>query len=128
MNARVAQSADGMTKARQHRIERLADEVDRVLEGDRRTRRRLDRQHRVRLAARAEIELNNLVVGRHAEPPPGCSHFVAVKQLAPGVRTRVFLFATSDASTDVAESVARAIFDNTFKNTGSILDEEGRAL
>lgn len=116
-----------MSGAAQRQIERLADEVDRVLESDRRFfRRRPDRQHRVRLVSRAEIALNNLVGGQHAEPPAGCSHFVVVKQLAPGVRTRVFLVAASDASTDVAESAARAIFDNTFRNTGSLLDEEGR--
>lgn len=104
----------------------MSCELDRVLEGDRRFfRRHPDRRHRVRLASSAEVTTNEAILGRRLRLPPGHSHFVAVRQIVPGVRERVFLHGSSHASTDVPEMVARKIFQETRRGTGAKIDEAG---
>ena len=129
MSASIIKGREALSKARARRIERLAAEVDRVLETDRRFfARRPDRSHRVRLASRAETDFNREVQRGHTATPPGCSNFVAVKQILPGVRTRVFLFGKAGSPTDLSEEVAKRIFDNILRNTGAVLDDEGRRV
>ena len=104
---------------------RLPD-IDAVLEGDRRFFERFpERRHRVRIAARAEVENLRAAVRRPLHLPEGCQYLTAVRHVAPGVRARVFLYATTDAPTDLPEEVAAEIFHNTLHGTGAVLDEKG---
>jgi hypothetical protein len=94
------QTLSDLSRQQRRRIKRLADQVDKVLETDRRFfERRPDRSYRVRRAFSAEVEVEALVNGL-ASPPPlpgGFARFVAVGQFAPGVRERLFLTAPAGA-------------------------------
>lgn len=115
-------------RGRQKRIDRLVAEVDRVLVSDRRfLKRRPDRRHRVRLTSHAELDLNHEMTGCGIGVLPAeLRHFVAVKNITPCMRTRVFLHGSADADPDVSEEVARKIFEHTVRGTGAVFDENGR--
>jgi hypothetical protein len=100
-----------LTRAQRRQMQKLADKVDRVTQADRRFfERRPDRQHRVRLAGMAEFERHELLNGP-LEIPPGFQLFTVVRNVAPGVRMRLFLPATEGRETDVCEATARVIFE-----------------
>jgi hypothetical protein len=96
----------------QRRMQELAEKVDRVTQGDRRFfERRPDRKHRVRLASQAEIAQQELLDGRPIEMLPGCRIFTIVRNIAAGVRLRLFTYGLEGADTDLTEAMARAIFE-----------------
>ena len=101
-----------LTRAQQRRMQKLADQVDRICAADRKFFERFpQRQHRVRFASKAEIEQHEIVDGKPVWIPPGCSVFTVVRNAAPGVRLRAFLRRLSNSETDVGESTARSIFE-----------------
>jgi hypothetical protein len=107
----MAMSEIRLTRAQRRQMQKLADKVDRVTQGDRRFfERRPDRQHRVRLAGMAEFEQHELINGP-LEIPPGFQLFAVVRNIAPGHRMRLFLPAPEGRETDVSEITARAIWD-----------------
>ncbi len=100
-----------LTRAQRRQMQKLADRVDRVTNADRLFfERRPDRMHRVRLASQAEIGQNEILEGPH-EAPPGCRIFTIVRNIAPGVRQRLFVFALEGSETDLSEATARAAFE-----------------
>ena len=94
-------------------MRKLGERVDRVCAADRRFFERFPhRQHRVRLASKAEIEQHEIVdVGKVVWMPPGYSMFIVVRNVVPGVRLRAFMRRLSNSETDISESVARTIFE-----------------
>jgi hypothetical protein len=93
-------------------VKKLAEKVDRIMQADRRFFERFPhRQHRVRLTSQAELAQNELLEGRPATPPPGCRVFTIVRNIAPGVRLRIYAFGLEGAETDLSELTARAIFE-----------------
>ena len=93
-------------------MQKLADRVGRVTQADRLFfERRPDRKHRVRLASQAEIGHQELLAGGPLAIPPGCCIFTLVRNIAPGVRLRLFTAAPEGAETDLSEDIARAIFE-----------------
>jgi hypothetical protein len=73
--------------------------------------RRPDRQHRVRLASPAEIEVSEHLVGGPMQIPAGYRAFVAVRNIVPGVFERALAVAPEDSETEMDEATAAAIFE-----------------
>jgi hypothetical protein len=91
---------------------KLADQVDRITQGDRRFFERFPhRQHRVRLASAAELQQHEQLEGAPLGIPPGYRVFVVIRNVFPGARMRLFLPAPEGRNTDVSEATARAIFE-----------------
>src|SRR5262249_40869676 len=105
-------AAVNFTPEQQHKMQKLADPVDGVTQADQRVfGPRPERQHRVRLASQAEIAQDELLEGRPVEILPGCRIFTIVRNIAPGVRLRLFTYGLEGADTDLTEAMARAIYE-----------------
>ena len=90
----------------------LSPEVLEMVEIDRRYfRRRPDRVHRIRLAARCEIKLAETRAGITAPIPIGFRAFVGVREIGHGHHERVIGFGLADAETDLPEDEARRAFE-----------------
>jgi hypothetical protein len=101
-----------LTRAQRREMKKLADKVDLVTQADRRFFERFPhRQHRVRLASRAEIGQNEVLEGHPVWLPEGLHIFIAVRNIAPGIRMRLFLRAPEMSETDVDELTALAIYE-----------------
>ena len=102
----------GMGNYKDNKMQKLADKVDLVAQTDRRFFERFPhRQHRVRLASRAEIGQNEIIEGGPVWLPEGLRVFTAVRNIAPGVRMRLFLRAPEGSETDLDEQTALAIYE-----------------
>jgi hypothetical protein len=100
-----------LTRAQRRRLRTIADRVDLVTQADRAFfLRRPERQHRVRISHPAEIEQLRIVSGKPLAAPAGCRHFTVVRNVAPGVRWRVFVLNDADAETDLPEELARTVW------------------
>ena len=109
-------------------FKKLADRVDRMTQADRAFfERRPDRQHRVRLAHSAEIEQHEILDGPIAAPT-GCPVFVAVKNIAPGHRLRVFVLGIEGGETDLNEEEACAIYEMSQTDKSREVEEAMRQL
>jgi hypothetical protein len=108
-------------------MQKLTDQVDRVTQADRAFfKRRPDRAHRVRLAALAEIKQEELMVGGTMIVPAGYSAFIAVRNMAPGIRLRVMTLAPEGAETDLPEEMARSIFEKAAPTQAREIEAELR--
>ena len=75
-----------LTRAQRRQLQKLADHVDRVTLADRLFFERFPhRQHRMRVAAAAEIEQQAILNGAPLSRPGSCI-YVVVKNVAPGMR------------------------------------------
>jgi ribosomal protein S7 len=63
------------------------------------------------LASQAEIGQQEVLEGQPVSLPPFRRVFVAVRNIAPGVRMRLFVRGLEGAETDLHEMVARQIFE-----------------
>jgi hypothetical protein len=107
-----AQAPKKMTRAQRRQFEKLTARIDKITRADARFFERFPRrQHRVRLAARAEIEQNAQLTGEDPDIPREFSYFTAVKNVAPGVRVRLQIIGLEASDTDVSEEIARAIYE-----------------
>jgi len=101
-----------LTRTQQRQMKKLACHVERVTDTDRIFfEQHPDRKHRVRLASEVEIAQLEIVRGGVMTLPPGMRHFAIVRNVAPGVRLRVFVTNARHATTDVPEDLTAAIFD-----------------
>jgi len=99
-----------ITPAQRRKLSKIVDQVKPMTEADSLFfRRHLQRQHRVRLASQAEIE-EQRILDNLPQIPDDWRVFIAVKQIAPGVRVRAILGAPEGAETDLPESLAAQIF------------------
>jgi hypothetical protein len=102
-----------LTREQQRVMKKLAERVDRVSQADRRFFERFPhRQHRVRITSQAELGQNEILNGEPVWLPPGYRWFTVVKNVAPGVRFRLFVRNERDAETDLPESLARELFED----------------
>jgi hypothetical protein len=93
-------------------MQKLADKVGLVTQADRRFFERFPhRKHRIRLASRAEIAQNEFLDGQPVWLPEGLRVFTAVRNIAPGVRMRLFLRGLEGSETDLDEQTALAIYE-----------------
>src|SRR5690349_16440741 len=105
-------STADISRAERRKLKRLTAENEPTIEADRRFFARFHwRTHRIRRASQAEAAINALLDERWRDLPEDMAAFVAIKQIAPGVRLRTFLCGAADNDTDVAESEARELFE-----------------
>lgn len=109
MGARVSAS-----RADRRRLERLQEAIDLILEGDARFfARHSARNHRFRLAGRAEAEmLAHVHESGEVALPRGERWYCVVRQVAPGCQIRHFVPNVEGIDTDVPESYAEALFNH----------------
>lgn len=101
-----------LTRTQRRQMQKLADKVDLITQADRQFFERFPRrQHRVRLASQAEIGQNEVLEGHPVWLPDGLRVFTAVRNIAPGIRMRLFLRAPEMSETDVDELTALAIYE-----------------
>ena len=99
------------TRAQHRQLQKLADEVDRITATDRLFfEQHPDRRHRVRLATRAEIRQQELLLGAVLWAGPGGRIFAAVCNVTPGRRIRLLIGVEGAGITDLAEEAAAALF------------------
>jgi hypothetical protein len=105
------QAAVKLIRTQRRQFEKLAARIDKVIQADRFFERFSNRQHRVRLAAHAEIELDAPLTGVDLPVPREFSYFMAVKNIARGVRVRLRprIIGLEGSDTDISEEIARAI-------------------
>lgn len=104
-----------LTRSQRRRLTRLTNEVDRLIEADRRFfERRPDRSYRVRRAFHPEIEVDALLKGRAtARPRNGSAVFTLVQQIEPGVRFRFLTRGPADAEPDLyGEVECRELYES----------------
>jgi hypothetical protein len=93
------------------RLERFGAEVDRVTQADRRFFERFPwRSHRVRLASRAECEQLEVLCG-HRVLSPDSRWYIAIRNVAPGLRIRIYIVGLADNETDLSEMEAALIYE-----------------
>ena len=110
------------------KLQKLTERVDRVTNADRLFfERRPDRAFRVRLAAQCEVETEETLTGAVLYVPPGTRIFVAVYNIAPGVRLRMFLRGLEGADTDLSEASARAIYEGLATHKTRKIEAQMRA-
>jgi hypothetical protein len=101
-----------LTPEQQRQMEALGAKNDRVTQADAKFFERFpNRKHRVRLTAQAEIRQREIVEGEAFSPPPFWCAYTVVRNIAPGVRLRLFTYGPEDSDTDVDEATACAIFE-----------------
>ncbi len=112
--------------ADRRRLARLQETVDIIVDGDRRFfARHHDRNHRLRLAARAEVDMLRHVHGAEdVELPAGERFYVVVRQIAPGCQVRHFAPNVDGIDCDVPESHAAALFDHLAPKGSAAADAE----
>jgi hypothetical protein len=110
-DASRVQAANKLTRAQRRQFKKLAAQIDKVTQADARFFERFShRQHRIRLASRAEIEQNALT-GEAPHIPREFSYFMAVKRIAAGVRVRLLVIGLEGSDADMSEESARAIYE-----------------
>ena len=122
MNAQDAK----LSREQRRRLQRLTDRIDRkVLPADRRFFERFPhRAHRIGVASKLEIEANQFLGPSWPNIPDGRCAYVAVKQIARGIRTRAFFIAPAGDDTDLSEESAREIYDEITRRRAQIHEIE----
>lgn len=114
MNASVSLGGF-LSRAERRRIKALAPTVGRITDGDAQFfDRHRDREFRVRLAGRAEVETDLILKGLGDLPlVPGAQWTTVVRQIAPGVRLRIVTqsIGRDAADFDMGEDLARWAYD-----------------
>lgn len=101
-----------LNRTQRRQMQKLADKVDRVTQADRRFFERFpNRRHRVRLASQAEIGQHELLEGQPIFLPDGFRIFTVVRNIADGVRLRLYTRGLEGSETDLNEATALQIFE-----------------
>jgi hypothetical protein len=102
-----------LTHTKRRHMQKLSNGVDRASQSDRRFFERFPhRSHRFRLASQAEIAQRAILTDAAGPLPKQFRHFVAVRNIAPGVRLRNFVIGYDGAETDLDEVTACAVYDS----------------
>ena len=101
-----------LTRPQRRQIQKPAEYVDRVTQADALFFERFPhRKHRIRISGQAEIRQNEILDGKPWVPLAGFKFFTLVRNIAPGVRMRLYVPAPEACETDVDEATARAVFE-----------------
>ena len=100
-----------LNRAQRRAIQKLMKHVEKTLDADKAFfLRRLDRKHRLRLSARAEVEQMRIADGM-PPPAPGWKAYTVVRCINPaGVRMRAFFSTPDELETDISEAAAAALY------------------
>lgn len=119
---------DQVEAAVRDRVDALSERMDVELDADRRFFVRWPhRSYYVRRSFHAEAEITSLLYGAEWPLSPGICWYTAVREVLPGLRFRVFLFAPSHLDCDMPDEVAKRIFD-ALNNAPVIIDEIARIV
>jgi hypothetical protein len=111
-----------LSRTDRRRFKRLTDANEPTIQSDRLFfERRPDRTHRIRLASKAEVE-TMVLLKPSRRAPSGLRWYVALRQVKPGVRLRVFTLGYEGADTDVSEEVAAYVYGQA-SGEGSAAEE-----
>jgi len=101
-----------LTRALRRRMQKLADRLDLIEAADRKYFERFpQRRHRVRVASRVELKEEELVRGRVRSVPAGWQFYTAVRNVRPGLRSRIVFLGPADRDPELfSEAKARAIY------------------
>lgn len=115
-----------LSRAQRRQMKKLAARVDKITDADRKFFERFpDRQHRLRVAGRAEIEQDALLAGKWPRRlPPELNHYVVVKNVAPGARLRITVVGDEGWDIDVSEQEARGRFEDARTSQVSEIEQE----
>jgi hypothetical protein len=93
-------------------ISKLTRRLDLISEADRKYfERSPERRHRVRVTDRVELEEEQLLCGRIRSVPAGWQFYTAVRNVRPGLRSRIVFLAPADRDFELfSEAKARAIY------------------
>src|SRR4051794_33085449 len=96
------------------KLQRLTDRIDgKILASDRHFFERFPhRSHRMRIASKLELAALRVVDPTGSGASAGQRAYVLVKQIAPGLRTRVFFVARANEDSDLSEEAARAVYES----------------
>jgi hypothetical protein len=113
-----------LSRTQRRQMQKLADEVDRITQSDRRFFERFpNRQHRVRLASQAEVKQFAFMEGIYETPPPaGFERYVLVKNIAPGCRVRLPFTGPAGNDTDVSEREAAWLYNSHMPERASKIE------
>jgi hypothetical protein len=105
----ILQGGEHLSRAQRRQVKKLAIRVDKITGGDRKFFERFPhRQHRVRLAGHAEVEQSALLAGKSPRRlPPGLNHYAIVKNVAPGLRSRLIVVGDEGWDLDISEQEVR---------------------
>lgn len=111
--SRATSATPTLNRAQRRRLSAAAEATDRIVKADEAFYERFpDRRHRVRLASQAEMDANAAANGlAEVATPAGQRWFCIVRQIAPGVRSRVFVQNDADVETDMDEVHARLVYE-----------------
>lgn len=102
-----------LSRAQRRQIKKLAARVDKITSADRKFFERFPhRQHRLRLAGRAEIEYEAVMADESNELPPGCRRYAVVKNIADGSRLRAIVIGDEGWDVDCSEHEALERFES----------------
>jgi hypothetical protein len=123
---RILQGAKHLSRAQHRQMKKLAARVDKITDADRKFFERFPhRQHRVRLAGRAEVEQDATLTGESPRRlPPDLSRYGIVKNIAPGVRLRLIVIGHEGWDTDASEQAARERFEAARTSQISQIEQE----
>lgn len=110
----IIKGGQHLSRAQRRELKKLSARVDKITAADRIFFERFkDRRHRVRVAARVEIEqaATATALDEYVELPVGMTHFAVVKSIRPGVRIRAFFFADEGIDTDLCEEAVACMFE-----------------
>jgi hypothetical protein len=105
----ILQGGEHLSGVQRRQVKKLAARVDKITGSDRKFFERFPhRQHRVRLAGRAEVEHDALLAGKSPRRlPPDLNHYAIVKNIAPGLRLRLIVVGDEGWDLDISEQEAR---------------------
>lgn len=115
-----------LTRQQRRLMQRLGEEADRAVEGDRRFfDRHPARTYRVRLMSGAERQQVEIVQGAEITPAPDQAIFVVMKQLAPGVRMKATVVGPrASIGEELTEAAAACIYERYADIYPAIRDRE----
>ena len=104
-------SKSTLPRPAQRRLKRLTFQNEPSIQADAKFfERRPDRNHRVRLASGAEVEIIRLLHPGNVIAP-GFRWYTAVRQIKRGIRFRVFTIGFADLDCDETEDVCRSVYE-----------------
>jgi len=119
-------AAKKMSRAQRGQMKKLAPRVDMITDADGKFFDRFpQRQHRVRIAGRAEIEQKALLAGEGTQRSvPNRTYYAIIKNLARGVRLRMIVVGNVGWDTDLSEQEARERFEAERTSQVSQIEQE----
>jgi hypothetical protein len=109
----VLRGGEHLSREQRRQLKKIAARVDQITDADRKFFEHFPlREHRVRLAGRAEIQYGALLAGESPRRlPPELYYYAIIKNVAPGARLRVIVIGDEGWDTQLSKQEARERFE-----------------